>query len=153
MSENNKFFEDNRLKYEYFDVTADIGFYSFGNTLEEAFENAALAMFNVITDVKKVKAVESREISIESEDEVSLLYDWLEELLFIHEVDFLLLSDFKIISIVNEDNSLKLESIVKGDNIDWAFHERKSEVKAITFHQMEVNEIEGKYQVKAILDL
>ena len=48
-------------KYEYFDVTADIGFYAYGNSLEEAYENAGLAMFNVITDINKVKKEEMEE--------------------------------------------------------------------------------------------
>ena len=50
--ENN---ESKSNKYDYFDVTADIGFYAYGNSLDEAYENAGLAMFNVITDISKVK--------------------------------------------------------------------------------------------------
>ena len=74
--ENN---ESKSNKYDYFDVTADIGFYAYGNSLDEAYENAGLAMFNVITDISKVKKDESREFEIVSEDLVSLLYDYLEE--------------------------------------------------------------------------
>ena len=47
--------------YNYFDVTADIGFHAYGKSLNEAYENAGLAMFNVITDISKVKKEESRE--------------------------------------------------------------------------------------------
>ncbi len=65
-----------KKKFEFFDVTADIGYWAYGKTLEEAFENSALAMFNVITNVKKVDKKEIREFTIESEDKVSLLYDF-----------------------------------------------------------------------------
>ena len=75
--------------YDYFDVTADIGFHAYGKSLNEAYENAGLAMFNVITDISKVKKDESREFEIVSEDLVSLLYDYLEELLFLQDTEFM----------------------------------------------------------------
>ena len=47
----------NLLDFEYFDVTADIGFKAYGNSLDEAFENAGLAIFNIISDTKDIDAV------------------------------------------------------------------------------------------------
>lgn len=76
--------------YEYFEATADIGFKAYGKSLNEAFENASIAMFNIITDTDDVSPVNEIEFEITSEDEVSLLYDYLEELLFYHEVEFML---------------------------------------------------------------
>ncbi|MDR3291204.1 MAG: archease [Methanobrevibacter sp.] len=140
-------------KYRYFDVTADIGFHSFGKTLEEGFENSGLAMFNVITDTCKVNSVISMKIVVESEDLVSLLYMYLEELLFIHEVDFLLFSYFEVKSISKKGDGYKLIGEVKGDKIDWNKHEKKSEVKAITFHMMEIKKEKEKYELRVILDL
>ncbi len=134
--------------YEYFDVTADIGFKSYGNDLNEAFENAGLAMFNVITDTSNVSS--SKEISFEvsSEDNVSLLYDYLEELLFYHEVEFMLFAEFH----VEIDDNYHLKATIKGEDIDWENHERKTEVKAITFHKMDV-QLTSPVMVQAILDL
>lgn len=142
-------------KFEFFDVTADIGYWAYGKTLEESFENAALAMFNVITNTQKVAKRDIKELIIESEDKVSLLYDFLEELLIFQELDLILFSDFDI-SIKKEKNNseetLKLNAIVKGESIDWNIHERKSEVKAITFHMMEVS-CDDICKVRVILDL
>ena len=45
------------MKFKYFDHTADIMFEAYGKTLEETFCNAGLAMFNILTDIRKVKAV------------------------------------------------------------------------------------------------
>ena len=146
-------------KYDYFDVTADIGFYAYGNSLNEAYENAGLAMFNVITDISKVKKDESREFEIVSEDLVSLLYDYLEELLFLQDTEFLFFSDFKvnIEKIVDDESSnlenYKLTCFACGGEIDWNVHSPKSEVKAITFHKMCVKEDEGIFKLRAILDL
>ena len=151
--------EDNQKliqkKFEFFDVTADIGYWAYGKTLEESFENAALAMFNVITNTQKVAKKDIREIFIESEDKLSLLYDFLEELLILQELDLILFSDFNI-SIKKEKNNgedtFKLNAIAKGESIDWNIHERRSEVKAITFHMMEVS-CDDICKVRVILDL
>lgn len=152
--------ENNELnQYDYFDVTADIGFYAYGNSLNEAYENAGLAMFNVITDISKVKKEESREFEIVSEDLVSLLYDYLEELLFLQDTEFLFFSDFKvnIKKIVDSESSnlenYKLTCFAWGEEIDWNVHSPKSEVKAITFHKMCVKEDDGVFKLRAILDL
>lgn len=135
-------------KYEYFEATADIGFNAYGNDLNEAFENASLAMFNVITDTSDVEAKKEISFEITSEDEVALLYDYLEELLFHHEVDFMLFSEFHI----EIDENLHLKATVKGEEIDWDKHERKTEIKAITFHKMVV-EISDTVKLRVIVDL
>ena len=134
--------------YEYFDVTADIGLKAYGSDLSSAFENAGLAIFNIISDTSNIDAVDEIEFEITSEDEVSLLYDYLEELLFYHEVEFMLFSQFS----VQIDEDLHLKAIIKGEEINWDKHERKTEIKAITFHKMEVNKTDH-VEVQAIVDL
>ena len=135
-------------KFEYFDVTADIGFKSYGKDLNEAFENASLAIFNIISDTSDIDAKIEKAIEITSEDEVSLLYDYLEELLFLHEVEFMLFSQFD----VNIDDNLHLKATIKGEEINWDKHERKTEIKAITFHKMQV-EKSNIVKLQAIVDL
>ena len=134
--------------YEYFDVTADIGFRAYGNSLNEAFENAGVAMFNVITDTADVLPLKEISFEITSEDNVSLLYDYLEELLFYHEVEFMLFGEFH----VEIEDNYHLNATIKGEGINWEKHERKTEVKAITFHKMDV-ELTSPVKVQAILDL
>lgn len=138
-------------RFEYFDVTADIGFNAYGNTLNEAFENAGLAIFNIISDTSCIDSKIAKSFEITSEDEVSLLYDYLEELLFYHEIDFMLFSDFRV-NISNSDEGYNLKATIKGETIDWDKHERKSEIKAITFHMMDVKKTEH-YELRAIVDL
>ena len=138
-------------KFEYFDVTADIGFYAFGKNLNEAFENAGLAMFNIISNTDNISKVKSIEFEISSEDNVSLLYDYLEELLFYHEVEFMLFSEFNV-QIDETNEGFHLKAIIKGEDINWDKHERHCEIKAITFHQMEVN-VGDEVMLRAIVDL
>lgn len=135
-------------KYEYFDVTADIGFKAYGETLNQAFENAGLAIFNIISDTSNIKSEKEVSFKIRSEDEISLLYDYLEELLFYHEIEFMLFSEFH----VDIDDNLQLKATIKGESINWDKHERKTEIKAITFHKMDVKKTTN-FELQAIVDL
>lgn len=138
-------------KFEYFDVTADIGFYAFGKNLNEAFENAGLAMFNIISNTDNIGQDKLITFEITSEDEVSLLYDYLEELLFYHEIEFALFSAFDV-KIKKTNENYNLTATIKGEDIDWDKHERNCEIKAITFHQMEIKKSDIVC-LKAIVDL
>ncbi|WP_406535202.1 archease [Methanobrevibacter sp.] len=135
-------------KFEYFEVTADIGFKAYGESLNEAFENAGLAIFNIISNTDDINPTREMSFEITSEDNVSLLYDYLEELLFYHEVEFMLFSEFH----VEIDENLHLKATIKGESIDWDKHERKTEIKAITFHKMEVK-MTDHAELQAIVDL
>lgn len=134
--------------YEYFEVTADIGFRAWGENLNRAFENAGVAMFNIITDTQDVARDKEISFEITSEDNVSLLYDYLEELLFYHEVEFMLFSEFH----VEITDDFHLKAVIRGEEIDWSRHERKTEIKAITFHKMEVS-LDDMAKIQAIVDL
>jgi SHS2 domain-containing protein len=145
----------NHQKFEFFDVTADVGYMAYGNTLHESFENAALAMFEVVTDSSRIKPKITKDISVRSEDEKALLYDWLSELLFIHDTEFLVFSHFdvKIEDKTEKGNrSYLLEAVVTGEEFDPAVHESRDEVKAVTFHMMDIKKEDG-YTVRVILDI
>ena len=135
-------------KYEYFEATADVGLKAYGKDLNEAFENAGLAIFNIISDTSGIEALKEIEFEVTSEDEVSLLYDYLEELLFYHEIEFMLFSEFH----VEIDDDLHLKAKIIGEEIDWDKHERKTEIKAITFHKMDVKRT-SHVELQAIVDL
>ena len=79
---------------------------------------------------------------------MSLLYDYLEELLFYHEVEFMLFSQFH----VEVGDGYSLKATIRGEEINWDKHERKTEIKAITFHEMYVKR-NGHVELQAIVDL
>ncbi|MBI5680111.1 MAG: archease [Methanobacterium sp.] len=145
--------ENNDLskKFEFFDVTADVGYNAYGNNLEKAFENAALAMFEVITDTSKVKPKIKKEIKIESEDEYALLYDWLSEFLVILDSEFLVFSKFNV-KIESKGNGYLLEGTAWGKEFDTSIHEIRAEVKAVTYHLMDIKKEDG-VKVRVILDI
>ena len=132
------------MKFEFFDVTADVGYRAYGKTLENAFENAAIAMFEVITDTSNVIPKIEKKIQLEAEDKYAILYDWLSELLFLHDSEYMVFSKFKVkICVkskkVRRNTFLKLQS--HGEEFDPKRHERRSEVKAVTYHMMDIKEL------------
>ena len=138
-------------KFEFFDVTADVGFHSYGKTLGEAFENSALAMFEVMTDTRKIEPTIVKEIEIESEDSLALLYDWLDELIFLHDSEYLVFNTFNIeIQKINED-LYHLKGTARGEVFNPEKHESREDVKAVTYHLMDIKEKNG-FTVRVILD-
>lgn len=121
------------MKYKFLEHTADAKFQAFGKTLEEKFSNAALAMFSIMVDTKKVKPLIEKKINIKGEDKKSLLYNFLEELLFLLDTKLFLLNKVKKIKI--ENNSLK--AIVVGDSVKEEY-KLSGEVKAVTYNDMEI---------------
>ena len=142
----------NAKKFEFFDVTADVGYKAYGDTLDEAFENAALAMAEVMTDTSKIGPKIEKKIEVESEDECALLYDWLSEFLVLLDVDFLVFSKFKV-EIEERIEGFFLKGTVWGEEFNPEIHESRAEVKAVTYHLMDVKKENNRYCVQVILDI
>jgi len=142
-----------KKKFEFLEHTADIYVASYGRNLKEVFKNAALALFEVMTEVKNVEPKIEREVYAEGHDLKSLLYDWLEALIILFETESLLLSRFKIINLEEKDGVWRLKAKVVGEEFDSSKHLQKVGVKAITYHRMEITEEDGLIVAKFILDI
>jgi SHS2 domain-containing protein len=136
-------------RFEILDHTADIGIIVHGENLKALFENAGEAFFHLITDLRKVRRRIERRINIRGESLDRLMVDWLSELLYLHDVENLLFKGFKVDS-VGEDG---LKAIVKGEPFQDGVHVIKTEVKAVTYHQIEVRQKNGRWRAQVILDL
>lgn len=126
---------------------------AYGSSLEEAFENAALAMFEVMTDTSKVEPLIEEIVEAEGFDLESLLYNWLESLLVMFDVNTRLYSKFKIESIKQTAEGYKLKARAWGEDYDSSKHEQRVGVKAVTYHMMNIEEKSGKWVLKFLLDL
>ena len=115
------------MKYKYLEHTADIKFRAYGKTLEEAFENSALAMFNSMFN-GKVKETVTKKICVEGKDPEALLYAFLEEFLFLFDSEHFFLSKIKNLKIKNG----KLTAEVVGDKA--SNYEIHIDIKAITYN-------------------
>jgi len=132
---------------------ADAYIAAYGRNLAEAFENAALAMFETMTDVERVEPEIEETIEVEGSDKKSLLYNWLEELLVRFEISGNLYSKFEVIKIEETAKGMKLKAKVMGERFNPEKHVQKVGVKAITYHMMEIEEKPEKVTLKFLLDI
>jgi SHS2 domain-containing protein len=138
-------------KYEIFEHTADVGIRAFGKDLNEAFENAAVGMFSIITDVGKVEIIGEYRVVLEASDLEQLLVDWLSELLFIHSVKQVMFSNFRV-EIEDLEGKWRLKGDASGENYDENKHHYHTEIKAVTHHILEIKK-NDVYRVQVLLDI
>lgn len=137
------------MSYEYFEHQADIGIRGKGKTLAEAFEQAALAMFEIMVETDKLKSNEFQLVEVEGNDLSELLIAWLSELLFLKDVEGMMFSRFEIESI----DKNKLVAKVYGEPIDSSQHRLKLEVKAATYTQLFIEEKDDNWIVQCLVDV
>ncbi len=142
-----------KKRFEFLEHTADAYIAAYGDSLEEAFENAALATFQVMTDVEKIKPETEDFVEVETHDEYALLYSWLEELLIRFDTTKNLYCRFKISSIEETPAGLKLKAKIWGEPFNPERHPRKVGVKAVTYHRMEIVKKPKAVTVRFILDI
>ena len=135
--------------YETFNHTADIGIRAFGRTLEELFINAAKALFDILMDPDPIREILTREVEIQGSDLEDLLVRWLGELLYLCEGEGYLFREFSIIQLTPSS----LKAAARGERFDPGRHKFKNEIKAVTYHQVEVSKKEGIWVGKVIFDL
>ena len=135
--------------YETFDHTADIGIRVFGVTVEEVFVHAAEALFDVLTDLDSIRKDLTREVEVNGSDREDLLVRWLGELLYLCEGEGYLFREFSIFHLT----PTSLKAAARGERFDSARHEFKTEIKAITYHQVEVVQKNGIWIGKVIFDI
>ena len=146
------FLKNTMEKFIFLEHTADAKFRAFGGNMEEAFSNAALAMFSIICSTAKVKAAEIKEFSVKGNDLKALLYNFLEELLFLFDSERFILHKVEKISIRAEDKTYFLNAKVAGDSEKegYGIH---GDIKAVTYNQMEIHEGKGKVILQVVVDI
>lgn len=137
------------LRYRIIDHTADIGLHVSGADPSELFRTCALAMFAVITDAQSLRAANTLELVVEGADWPDLLVNWLREVLFLWSGRELLVQGVDVIEI----NSARLRATVAVDPFDPKRHVIETEIKAVTYHQVEVNRLLTGWEAKIILDV
>lgn len=124
-------------EYEFFEHTGDAKFRAYGSTIEERFTNAALAMFSLIVATKDIKPAQEKEVEVEGSDIKQLLYNWLEEILFLLDADGFFFNSVKSIEIIQKGRSYILKAVLAGDTFkeDYLVY---GSVKAVTYAEMEI---------------
>ncbi len=110
-------------------------------------------MYEVMTDTSKVARNVKICIEVKGFDEHSLLYNWLEELLFYTDSEQLVFSEFHVEKIEKKNGDYVLKAVARGEKFDPSKHESRNQVKAVTYSLMEINKKDSFYEVKVVLDL
>lgn len=138
------------MVYKYFEHKADIGIIGEGRSLEEAFQEAAKAMFEVMGNLNKIKPIKKIEIKTKAYDEKELFVEWLNELLAQKDINEMLFSKFEVF-IEKSDNKYILKGYCFGEKINKK-HELETEVKAATYSELKLTK-NKKVIIQCILDI
>ncbi|KYC48952.1 MAG: hypothetical protein AMQ22_01782 [Candidatus Methanofastidiosum methylothiophilum] len=138
----------NTPKFEYFDVTADIGVKVWGLNINEVFENTAIAVTSLMLDPLKIGKNIVKELIIEGNDLSSLLVNWITELLIIRDSEGILFSCFEVNV---SDNGKSLNAKNYGDYIMG--NDLEMDIKAITYSLFKLEKLDGQYYLQFVLDI
>jgi SHS2 domain-containing protein len=136
------------------DVTvADVAFEAEGNTLQELFKSAAIALTNtMINDPTKLKSESVRTVRLSTENIEKLLYEFLQELIFLKDTELLLFKDITV-DLHKANSSYKLEAELKGEKLSSQRHELLVDVKAVTLHKFSVKHEGDVWRCMVVLDV
>lgn len=137
------------MKYEVFEHVSDIGLLIYGSSFKELLENAGIALFEQMADLSEVKAKDTIEVSAKGDTTEELFMAWLREILYLFHGEGYLLKEFE----VKELGKDSVRASVRGEKMDLERHEMGDEVKGVTYHRLEVKEIDGKWRARVILDV
>jgi len=122
------------MRYEVLDHTADLMIRGYGDTLEECYAAVAYGMFDQTVDLRDVRPIVERRVEVDGLDEEDALYSLMSELLFIENYDNLILCSFKVAI-----DGLHIACDCAGEVLDRERMHVRGEIKAVTFHMMEID--------------
>lgn len=138
--------------YTFVDHTADIAVDIRGKSLSELFTASAYAWLEAITE-QSTNSCETKIISLSDENLEVLLVSFISELNFFFQSDNWIMSSIQKIDIDRKDDFWNLSAVVLGGNFDRNKFKLKSEIKAVTYHQMKIKEVDGEFSTRIVFDI
>jgi SHS2 domain-containing protein len=138
-----------RVAYEIIEHPADVGFRAYGATLEELFKNAAEAMMSLGCALEGIEECERRELVVEGDNLEALLYDWLTEILAIADAEQLVFRRAEVMEVAGG----KARGAVYGEKFDKSRHCAGTYIKAVTYHQLQVEKTAEGWRAQVFLDV
>jgi len=135
--------------FEIFAVTADKGIRAWGRDLTEVFLNTARGLWSLMVEPGAARAERMLPVKVEAGDRDTLLVAWLNELLYLHEVEEFVAAEFAITHL----SDTALEAEVWGERVDRARHPLVGHVKAATYHLLRVQPVQGGWQAQVVVDV
>lgn len=147
----------NDKPFEFLDHTADVLVRAWGSTLEEALSNIAKGMFEIMTNTSKIEKNIRIDIEVCGYDLENLVYKWLEELLYYHDAYNYVFSYYNVKKVeernINNEKFLCCTAEVYGEIFDRQKHESRTIVKAVTYHQMRIENIQNRWVIDVVFDI
>ncbi len=135
--------------YEIFEHTADLGLRVRAATFAELLVDAGRGLFSIVVeDIDTVQPVLARKFTIAGTDQTYLLFDWLNELLYVCDTERLAFSQFEV-----QVQAEGLSGIARGEPLDPVRHRLTHEVKAVTYHELKVEETGDGWMAEVIVDI
>ena len=136
-------------QWEHFSHGADIGIRGYGNTVETAFAQAALALTAVITEIESVRPRISREISCEAPDYELLFTDWINAIIYEMAIGSMLFSRFDV-----RISNHALRATARGEPVDRSRHRPAVEAKGATYTELKVSRgQDGQWLAQCVIDV
>lgn len=139
--------------YRFLEHTADVKVEAYGRTINEAFQEAARALSEIMTDTSKIRPTIRKKIEVEAEDLQALLYEWLEKFIYLFDAEGLIFSEFTVESIKRVEGKFKLKGEAAGEEFDEKKHLQRTAIKAATYHEMKINQSPKKTVLEFVVDI
>jgi SHS2 domain-containing protein len=151
---NSKNEQSSQAGYEFLDHPADVLVHAWGESLADAFEQCVYALMKVMTDPKDITPNFSYEFSMKNDDKGSLLIEFLSEFLFLFDAKGYLFKKIHIDPIIlNDERNWILTAVGEGEIFNPEKHFCDTEVKAITYSYLDINESQNEVEIKIIYDI
>jgi SHS2 domain-containing protein len=138
--------------FEYFDHTADTMFRAYGKNFDEALKHAILAVYNVIVETKNIAPVVERSFEIRAQKKETLVYEVFEELLFLLDTESFLCHEVKVCQVKIDHHTFLARIVLLGDT-NATLYDVFGQIKAPTYSDMMIGDMDGKVFIQAVLDL
>jgi SHS2 domain-containing protein len=139
--------------YSFIDHTADIAVDIEADSLDELFIASALAWRESISEDKSSTLLEKRSL-VHSENALEiLLVSFLSELNFLFQSENWIMDAIHSLQIVKQKHDWNLKAVLFGHSSNCEPMILKAEIKAITYHQMEIKELQGKFTTRIVFDI
>jgi len=137
------------MNYKIIDHTADLAIEVWGKTMAELFQNAALALFDLMVFTDMIEAKREMKIEAAAGDDEALLVQWLSEFLYRVDTEQFLAKEIEITRL----EPGKVSAVARGETLDRTKHRTRREIKAVTYHDLKIQKTAGNVSAHILFDL
>ncbi len=128
---------------------SDLGIEAYGTSMQEVFRNAAIGLVSVAAGASKIVPRQERIVAIKALDRENLMVRWLTEVLYLYDAEKFLCADVEFETLTD----ISLKACLLGEPYDESKHELKIDIKAVTYHQLSIEDHNGEWIAQVYVDV